>query len=102
MSSTFDTEGFWQAIDAVRRERGLAWYAVWRQTFVDNVASAEKRKRTPNKATRATLAEWAGIDASRFERQAAPVSSHPVSRDEQETHVSWLAKQGLLGRGGVR
>lgn len=27
---------------------------------------------------------------------------HPVNRDERETHVSWLARQGLLGRGGVR
>ena len=66
MSSTFDTEGFWTAIDAVRKERGVTWYAIFRATYLDCCLSAKRRvNRTPNAQTRATLAEWAGIDASR-------------------------------------
>jgi len=68
-ANSFDTAGFYQALDAVRQARGLSWYAVWRQTFVDNCTSAKKRERSLPAEDRQTLATWAGLDASAFERK---------------------------------
>jgi len=68
-NSSFDTAGFYQALDVVRQARGLSWYGVWRQTFVENCTSAKKRTRPLRSEDRATLATWAGLDASAFERK---------------------------------
>lgn len=70
MPSTFDTIGFYAAIDAVRKERGLTWYAVFRATYLDVVMSAAKRARPLAPRNRAILAQWAGIDGAAFEREA--------------------------------
>lgn len=70
MSSAFDTAGFYAAIDAVRKERGVTWNHVFRKTFVNNCVSAQKRTHTPEPAARQVLAAWAGIDASAYEREA--------------------------------
>lgn len=66
----FDTKGFYAAIDRVRQERGVTWYGVFRATGAPVCTSAAKRAHTPNAANRHTLAKWAGIDASQYEREA--------------------------------
>lgn len=68
-TNTFDTAGFYAAIDAVRQARGVSWYVVFQRTGVITVRSAKERKSTPDRDNRTRLAAWAGIDASAFERK---------------------------------
>ncbi len=73
-NTSFDTAGFYQAIDQVRVARGVSWYAVFKRTGETCCISRAKRAHVPMPDTRAVLARWAGIDASAFERKAGQAS----------------------------
>jgi hypothetical protein len=68
-SSSFDTAGFYQAIDQVRQKRGVSWNRVMRETGVASChVPSQMQARGLSPDSQARLAAWAGIDPSAFEQ----------------------------------
>lgn len=75
---SFDAEGFYAALDAVRAARGL----VWRQVAAEAGVSASTLTRMgqgkrPDVDSLAALASWANLDADTFVRRPKGSATEP-------------------------
>ena len=74
-NASFNMQGFYEAIDRVRRERRVTWNHIFRATGVTACHQPlQMRRHTLLSAGRQQLAAWAGIDARAFEQGSRPES----------------------------
>lgn len=67
MSNHFDAEGFYAALDAHRRSKGLTWKKVSQLAEVSaSTLTRMGQGKRPDVDTLAALAHWSGIDVKNF------------------------------------
>jgi transcriptional regulator with XRE-family HTH domain len=97
MEDTFDFEGFYSAIDAVRRRRRMSWKRVALECEVSaSTLSRMAQGSRPDVATVAALTSWATLDLNAFVRFSNP----PADRLSQLT--SYLQSDPSLEREDAR
>ncbi|SRR6266446_1259840 len=74
----FDLKGFYAALSATVRARGLTWKRVAQETLVSASSLTRMAQgRSPDAASLASLSAWAGLNPAEFVRLAA----RPQSRE---------------------
>lgn len=72
MSNFFDSEGFYAALDAIRRDRDFSWKKVAEKSKVSaSTLTRMGQGKRPDVDSLAALASWSGIDVSQFYRETA-------------------------------
>lgn len=69
MSNFFDAEGFYAALDAIRRDREFSWKKVAEKSRVSaSTLTRMGQGKRPDVDSLAALASWSGLDVSQFYR----------------------------------
>ncbi|MDA4848414.1 helix-turn-helix domain-containing protein [Hoeflea poritis] len=72
MSNFFDAEGFYAALDAIRRGKEFSWKKVAEKSNVSaSTLTRMGQGKRPDVDSLAALASWSGIDVSQFYRDKA-------------------------------
>jgi len=80
MSNSFDAEGFYAALDAIRRDRDISWKKVAEKAEVSaSTLTRMGQGKRPDVDSLASLASWSGLDVSRFFRSTTETEA--LSKD---------------------
>ena len=66
-TATINATRLLAAVDAIRTQRGVTWYRVWRQTYITNFSEIRRGLMPLSRANAQTLATWAGLDLRQYE-----------------------------------
>ena len=76
MSNFFDAEGFYAALDAIRRDREVSWKKVAEKAEVSaSTLTRMGQGKRPDVDSLAALASWSGLDVSQFYRSTTTSSA---------------------------
>lgn len=82
----FDAEGFYAALDAIRRNRELSWKKVAEKAKVSaSTLTRMGQGKRPDVDSLAALASWSGIDVSQFYRTSEAPSQQKDTLSEITT-----------------
>jgi len=69
MSNFFDSDGFYAALDAIRRDREMSWKKVAEMAAISaSTLTRMGQGKRPDVDSLAALASWSGLDVSQFYR----------------------------------
>ena len=69
MSNFFDAEGFYAALDAIRRDREISWKKVAEKAKISaSTLTRMGQGKRPDVDSLAALASWSGLEVSQFYR----------------------------------
>ncbi len=97
MSNFFDAEGFYAALDAIRRDRDFSWKKVAEKSRVSaSTLTRMGQGKRPDVDSLAALASWSGLDVSQFYRD----SSKPQTQKDTLAEITTLLRADRQIEGG--